>query len=402
MYLAMYLEYSIKADKLNTFLPRLLLLLLVLAGNAFAHAPRENYVWVNIEDDHVSGHFEISIDDLKQKLNVDVDQSADGRAAGIELQAATVQQYLSENFSLSDKDGELPFQFTTTGVSPLVDTFAQYHFKTDRLPASKDLTIENTIFMTPEFAKEDRLHRSLILIEHNKTIDTEFGEESPFLVFSPRNSVATLDTESPAPILQWREFLWQGILHIWFGFDHVIFVIALLLTTVLMVQGREWVPIQNFKSACFKTLKIITLFTIAHSITLSMAAYDLVSFNSALVETIIAISIIVVALNNIFSRFNSHAWFWVFLFGLFHGLGFASVMADLQFRAINLSKILVMFNIGVEIGQVAIVLVVFPLLFLIRKSQYYRTLVVIPLSILAILLAGFWVMERTGLIDYVT
>ena len=179
-------------------------------------------------------------------------------------------------------------------------------------------------------------------------------------------------------------------------------MLTLLLTTVLVVQGKQWVPIKDFKSACIKTLKIVTLFTIAHSITLSLAAYGLVSLNSALVETIIALSIIVVALNNIFSRFNSHAWIWIFLFGLFHGLGFASVMADLQFRAVNLSKILVMFNIGVEIGQVVIVLIAFPLLFILRKSPYYRKLVVIPLSVLAILLAGFWVFERTGLIEHVT
>lgn len=387
---------------LLNILSRFLLLLFVSTTSLYAHAPRENYVWVNIEENHLSGHFEINIEDLKQKLNVDVTQSTNGPAAGIAAQAKTVQEYLLDNFTLSDTDGEILYQFTTTAVSPAENSFAQYHFKTNKLPATKDLVIENTIFMAPDFVPKDRLHRSLILIKHNRVANTEFGAESTFLVFSPGKSVDTLDTVSPTPILQWKEFLWQGILHIWFGLDHVIFVLTLLLTTVLVVQGKQWVPIKDFKSACIKTLKIVTLFTIAHSITLSLAAYDLVSFNSALVETIIALSIIVVALNNIFSRFNSHAWIWVFLFGLFHGLGFASVMADLQFRAINLSKILVMFNIGVEIGQVVIVLITFPLLFILRKRPYYRRLIVIPLSVLAILLAVFWVFERTGLIEHVT
>ncbi len=373
-----------------------------LSSLAYAHAPRENYVWVNVEDDHISGHFELNVNDLAGKLGVDISPDSDDLIDRIEASSDTVQQYLEQNFSIADNTGPIDYQFTGPGVQGEVLDFAQYHFRTDRLPQLNEVTIENTIFLTPEFAKLDRLHRSLIIVDYNKIANKDFGDESVFMVFSPAKSSGTLDLVNPSGILQWKDFLVQGVLHIWFGLDHVLFVLVLLLTTVLIVNKREWSPVESFKGAFINTLKIVTLFTIAHSITLSLAAFGLVSLNSAFVETVIAISIIAIALNNIYPVINSHAWLLVFIFGLFHGLGFASVMADLQFRTVQLGHILVMFNIGVEIGQFAIVALIFPVFYFLRDKSIYRPGVVIPISMVAMVLASYWVVERTGLINHVT
>lgn len=355
-----------------------------------------------MEEDHVSGRFELNVADIDTKLGINVDTDSGSRIEGVANNAQAIQSYLSENFSLSDSQGEIPINFGETDVFSEADDFAQFYFKSDRLPAEHEISITNTVFLTPDFARNDPLHRSLIVLEYNKAENKDFGLDTPFLVFSPKKSTAILDTVDPSPILQWKDFFVQGVLHIWLGLDHVLFVIVLLLTTVLVAKQSLWQPIDNFRSAFIKTLKIITLFTIAHSITLSLAAFGLVSLNSAFVETIIAVSIIAVALNNISPVFNSHAWVLVFVFGLFHGLGFASVMADLQFRTGLLGHILLMFNIGVEVGQFVIVALVFPFFFYIRKSNFYRSGVVIPLSVLSILLATYWVVERTGLVDHVT
>lgn len=379
----------------------LLVWLLVVSFNAFAHAPRENYVWINIEDDHISGRFELNVADIDNKLKINVDSNSAARLAGVADNAEAIQSYLLSNFSMSDSEGDIPISFVKTGLSAEAADFAQFFFKSDRLPKSDELSITNTVFLTPEFSKDDRLHRSLIVLEYNKAENKDFGLDTPFLVFSPQKSTATLDTVNPSAILEWKDFLVQGVLHIWLGLDHVLFVLVLLLSTVLIVKNGDWQPIDKFRSAFFKTLKIITIFTIAHSITLSLAAFGLVSINSAFIETVIAVSIIAVALNNLVPVFNAHAWILVFVFGLFHGLGFASVMADLQFRTGLMGHILLMFNVGVELGQFAIVALVFPLFFFMRKSSYYRTGVVIPISVLSILLATYWVIERTGLINYV-
>ena len=385
----------------SAFSTIILMLLLLVDTSANAHAPRENYVWVNVEADHISGRFEVNINDLNNKLGLSIDADGSELASEIESTSAIVQQFLKENFGIADDAGTMEYSFTGTGLPGDVDDFAQYQFRTERKPLSDVISIENSIFLTPEYVKSDRLHRSLIIADYNKAANKEFGTESVFLVFSPGKSSGTLDLINPTGILQWKDFLEQGILHIWFGLDHVLFVLVLLLTTVLTVNNRSLSPVSSFKDAFFKTLKIVTLFTIAHSITLSLAAFGLVSLNSAFVETVIAISIIAIALKNIYPVVNSHAWLLVFAFGLFHGLGFASVMADLQFRTVQLGHILVMFNIGVEIGQFAIVALIFPVFYLLRKNAAYRFGVVVPISLAAIVLSAYWVIERTGIIDYV-
>jgi len=116
------------------------------------------------------------------------------------------------------------------------------------------------------------------------------------------------------------------------------------------------------------------------------------------VETIIALSILVLAITNIFPVRGIHSLFLIFLFGLFHGLGFASVMGDLQFRTVLMERILVLFNVGVEVGQVLIALLVLPVLFLLRNHPAYRKLIVWPVSFFAGCLAIFWIAERTGFI----
>ena len=385
----------------HTLFPIAFLLIFFFSSTAFGHAPRENYVWLNVESDHLTGRFELNVSDIRDKLGLSIDVNNEQLDAVVANTSKEVEKYLSENFQLSDATGKITYQFTGTGISDEADEFAQYYFKSERLPESDNIDITNSIFLNRDQQNFDRLHRSLIVLEYNKNADKDFGIDSPFLVFSPSKPSASLDLANPSRILEWKDFLKQGILHIWFGLDHVLFVLVLLLTTVLTVKNKEWAPIGQFKSAFINTLKIITLFTIAHSITLSLAAFDLVSLNSAFVETVIAVSIIAIALNNIYPVINTHAWILVFIFGLFHGLGFASVMADLQFRTVMLERILIMFNIGVEIGQFAIVALLFPLLYLLRSRPVYRSGVVIPISLAAIALATYWVVERTGLISYV-
>jgi len=375
--------------------------MVVLSGNASAHAPRESYVWTNIELDHLSGRVELNVNDIKNKLGVDVLGNDENQSA-LKRTEKTIQQYLEANLKFSDSSGEIPYSFTHSDMSTDATEFAQYFYKSIRLPDSESLQIENTIFLTDEYASSDPLHRSLVVLEYNKAEDLDFGKDTPFLVFGPTRSIGSLNTIDPEPILEWKAFFVQGILHIWKGIDHVLFVVILLLTTVLRSDNKKWLPIQSFGGAFLNTLKIVTVFTIAHSITLALAAFGYLEFNSGVIESIIALSIIAMAVNNIFPRFTQHTWLLVFIFGLFHGLGFATVMSDLQFRTGLLTHILIMFNVGVEVGQFAIVLLIFPLLYWIRTSSSYHRFVVVPVSVLGIVVAAVWFMQRTGVSSYVT
>lgn len=375
----------------------LLLAVLFWSSALSAHSRQENYVYLNVEADNLSGMFEINVNDIRTKLNIDVDEGDRPRLEGMVETADRVQQYLSENFQLSESGSLINLEFQTPTLFEDNADYLRYPFKAS-LPSGTVLTVFNSIFLTPDMMKNDRLHRSMLVIEYNRRESLEFGSEHVAIVFTPKRLTQDVDLTDPPGILRWQDFLVQGVLHILIGYDHILFITVLLLATVMRVRGGRWKPVSRFRSALWKTLKIVTIFTIAHSITLSLAALGLVNVDAVIVETVIALSIIGMALTNIFPKYATHNWMLIFLFGLFHGLGFASVMGDLQFRNVFLEKILIMFNVGVELGQLSIVIVVFPILFLIRKKSYYKTVVMNVISIIAIMVSLLWVAERTGLI----
>src|SRR4029077_15740595 len=103
-------------------------------------------------------------------------------------------------------------------------------------------------------------------------------------------------------------YIVEGIWHIWIGFDHILFLLALLLPSVLVRAGRPWTPTPRLKRARVGVLKVVTAFTLAHSITLSLAVLGLVSLPSRLVESIIAASVVLAALNNLAGTVDRRAW----------------------------------------------------------------------------------------------
>ena len=160
------------------------------------------------------------------------------------------------------------------------------------------------------------------------------------------------------------------------------------------VSGKTWIPVKGFAGAFWNILKIVTVFTVAHSITLALASLDIISLEGWIVESIIAFSNILVALNNIFPVFHDRTWIILFIFGLFHGMGFASVMKDLPFRMGDLRQLLLSFNIGVELGQLAIVIGVFPVIFFLRKSKIYQPIFLVGGSLAICVIAAWWFYER--------
>ena len=341
-------------------------------SEALAHAKGENYVWINVENDFISGRFEIRREDLKSKLGIDVDAMGESRLEGARASQSAVHDYLGAHFSISDSTGEFTLEFADAGLFDGDNEFIQYPYRIQALPADNKITVKSTIFLTPELLSSDRLHRSVIVVEYNKVAGTEYGEENVALVFGPGVTEREIDLANPPVVLEWRDFLKQGLLHIAIGLDHVIFIVLILLTVVLRRESGRWVGQPGFGAVLWKALKVITTFTVAHSVTLSLAALGLVSFNTTAIEIIIALSILVLAIANLLPVSTVHGLVLIFVFGLFHGLGFASVMGDLQFRTVLMERILVLFNVGVEIGQILIAIAVLPLLYLMRNHLGYR------------------------------
>jgi len=171
-------------------------------------------------------------------------------------------------------------------------------------------------------------------------------------------------------------FIKLGVEHIFLGYDHICFLLALLVVS----RFREM-------------LKIITSFTVAHSITLIVAGLGIARLPSRLVECGIALTIIYVAFDNLRRKSTAHRWLLTFGFGLVHGFGFASVLSELGLPAVGRVRCLLAFNIGVEIGQLAIVSVALPILWLLAKRQL-QARVAFAVSVIVGLFGMGWFIER--------
>ena len=186
----------------------------------------------------------------------------------------------------------------------------------------------------------------------------------------------------------------QGVWHIWIGFDHILFLLSLLLPAVLRRRDGRWRAVGTFHEAVVEVLKVVTAFTLAHSVTLTLATLGLVALPSRLVESLIAASVVLAALNNVFPLVQRRLWVVAFAFGLVHGLGFATVLAELGLPRHALIVSLVAFNLGVELGQLAIVALLLPLIFALRETSLYPRLMLRAGSSAIAVLGGLWLVER--------
>lgn len=366
-------------------------LTMLLPTAAFAHARGEHYVFIDVKKTGLVGRFSIRFDDLNKKLGIEIDQP--GRSPE-EIAAAAgprVQAYIREHWSLEANGREVEPEFGTTGVFDDGNVpFAEYLFRMTIDPMPDVLTIEDRMLF-----EGDKIHRGLLCINENARTGEVYGGEYTALVFTPFKTRQELDLLNVPGLLDVKDFVWQGVLHIWVGIDHVLFLIAIILPSVLRLDDqRQWRPVPTFRSAFWQILKVVTLFTLAHSVTLALAALELVSLPSRLVESVIAGSIVAVCLNNIRPVINERTWLLIFGFGLFHGLGFASVMGELPFRMGVVNQVILNFNIGVELGQLAIVAACFPVLFLLRRWDGYVPFILRSGSALVGGVALYWLLQR--------
>lgn len=213
-------------------------------------------------------------------------------------------------------------------------------------------------------------------------------------VLSSRREEVTLQLQKPSALRAFSAFLKEGIWHIWIGYDHILFLLMLLVPSVYRYRGREPVPREGFRDVFVEILKIVTAFSVAHSLTLGLSVTGVVTLNPTLVEVAIAISVLLTALNNLWPVVRSHAWVAAFGFGLIHGFGFANVLHEMVLQKKDFLSLLFGFNLGVEIGQLVIVTALLPLLYGLRKTRLYRYGVLYGFSAVTALIALLWAIER--------
>lgn len=190
----------------------------------------------------------------------------------------------------------------------------------------------------------------------------------------------TLQTNSASNSNSFPRFLLLGIEHIFTGYDHLAFLLAVLLT-----GGSLWI-----------NARIITSFTIAHSLTLALATFDVFTLPAAVVEPLIAASIVFVGIENLLRRQLARRWLVTFGFGLIHGLGFASILRELGIGKMGMQGAipLLSFNLGVEIAQISIAALVLPLVWRLQQRPAFMLKQVPALSLLITLAGLYWLALR--------
>jgi hypothetical protein len=201
----------------------------------------------------------------------------------------------------------------------------------------------------------------------------------------------------PAEVSAWRSFVrfvGEGVWHVWVGYDHIAFVLLLLLPAVLRPVAGRWQGATQLPQVARDIVTIITAFTIAHSITLALAVTGTVRLPGKPIEVAIAASIAAAALLNLLPRYARWRLALAFGFGFVHGFGFANALAEIDAAGVKLLPLLAGFNIGVEIAQLSIVAVVLPLIYAARGTHWYAA-GAMPLGSCALGAAGLvWLVQR--------
>ncbi len=228
-------------------------------------------------------------------------------------------------------------------------------------------------------------------------------KETPMKAIAPAALLTLTSTLSPAVAEASSEasasFWWEGMVHLVTGYDHLLFLLCLLLPAVLRRgnTGQAWQAQGRLQDALLPVLGIVTAFTLAHSITLALAALGHVRVSPAVIEPLIALSIVLTAIDNLWPLLRgTPRWRLAFGFGLIHGFGFAGVLAELELPANQLAWALLQFNVGLELAQVAVVAVAMSLLWSLRQWSGYPRWVLGLGSSFAALMGAFWVVQRVA------
>ena len=355
------------------------------ATAALAHKASDSYLTLEARDTHLTGRWDIALRDADLALDLDAD--GDGAITWGELRDRERDLAAWALARLTVRAGG---ERCTLALARLAtDThsdgaYAVLELDGDCSIAATALTVDYRLLFDL-----DPQHRGLV-----RAVAPSFETS---VVLSADARIATIAATGSA-LAQFGAYLREGVLHIGGGVDHVLFLVSLLLPAVLVrrrIGGRKaWAPVDGFGSAFVDVAKIVTAFTLAHSITLTLAALDLVVLPSRFVETAIALSVVLAALNNLFPVVHHGRWIAAFAFGLVHGFGFAGALADLGLPREGLALSLAAFNLGVEAGQLAIVVLFLPAAFALRATLAYRRYALGAGSLAIVAVAAVWFAER--------
>lgn len=343
-----------------------------------AHKESDAYLHLTTDthDAHrMHGQWDIALRDLDYAIGIDINR--DGAITWGEVQSRRIAIEAYALPHLTVKGDGLTCDLEPSGQAIDEHTDGAYAVILFDAVCDKNIPSRLTVVYTL-MGDIDPYHRGIVTIHS--------GDRVASAALGPSLPQASLDLRQPDRWTEFTSFLTDGIWHIWTGTDHILFLLSLLLPSVIGVK-RFW-------PACLDVIKIVTAFSVSHSVTLSLAVLGIVHVPSRPVEAGIALSVMAAAINNIVPVVHRRVWLIAFAFGLIHGLGFASALTGLQLPAGAMAASLGGFSIGVEIGQEAIVLAFLPVAYALRRTRFYRIGLLRWGSCIIVVIAAGWLVER--------
>lgn len=378
-------RYLAKKKKENSsFFIIFLLCLLILPPMASAHEYSASYTNIDIREETTELVFKIDSTSLIE-LIVDLDANSNGKIDDKEMKEE--EHHLEEivaEFVAIDKNNEQMAEELISLERVEVDgtEFIQFTFAYPGFVPGDTFTLLDGFYVDDQKTNYINLVSTSYFGETSNTV-IQGSERAWTLLVTESQQVQGEENTSETSVnsneksSSWFAFFKLGALHILTGYDHLLFLFALLLRKQTLKQY----------------IAIVTAFTVAHSITISLSVLDIISLPSLFVEVMIALSIIYVALENIFRKEVKYRWGLTFAFGLIHGLGFASILKEMNLGSSQLIKALFNFNVGIEVVQILLVLAVLPLLKYMQKLKSASQLVTYG-SVLIAVMGGYWLIER--------
>ena len=367
------------------------LLALCWAPAALAHSSSNSYLSLSAPDGQLSLRADIHLRDVD--LIFDLDHNRDGQLTWGETQArsAELKTWLGQGIALSALGQGCTLGDADLQASQHADGMYLSALWTPVCLGLTDVAHASLALRYGLIFAQDNLHRGLLKVDLP-------GNQSSALLSPERPEAQVSVADSSA----WRVFgryAIEGVWHIWIGIDHIVFLLSLLVLAPLQSSRQRvvhWQAAKQARPVVLDVLAVVTAFTVAHSITLGLTITGWLTPPADLVEPAIALSVVLAALNNLLGFSALQRWRLALVFGLVHGFGFASVLLDLGLPTSALLAALGGFNIGVELGQLAIVGVFLPLAWGLRRTRFYRWVVVAGGSVAIVVLGLFWTLQRVG------
>jgi HupE / UreJ protein len=360
---------------MKRFLSLFFTALLGFSSLAHAHKASDAYLFVNADQEKLSVRFDVALRDLDAVVPIDADNDRKITWGEVKAQDAAIRALYEKHLQTARSGEECKLEWQPFMLEKRADgvyLVAQSNAPCGRAgdPASVTYTMLADVDVT------HRMIASATLASASQTIIIDPGKAVPTLLGTMTSSQA------------FASFVAGGIHHIFIGYDHISFILTLILPFALALAGA-------FRKSLWSVVGIVTAFTIAHSITLTLAALDIVRLPSVWVEVAIAATIVIAALNNLKKFIPGPTAFLGFGFGLIHGFGFAEALREAALPTTAFIWALAGFNIGVEIGQIAIVSLAAIVLAAVSKfTPRAVPFVANGTSIAIALLATYWFWQR--------